>query len=339
MGKRNLMVGAGLIAAIVALGYGQQLIEPAADAATAQAPMFEVDPLWPKPLPNHWLLGSAIGVGVDSRDHVFVIHRRQSFNTRTEIGAAMDPPTGDCCFAAPNILEFDPDGNLVNSWGGPGEGYEWPSSNHGLSVDPKDNIWIGGNGRSDSHILKFSRDGEFLAEYGEPGAEADSNSLTSFGDLRMGADYEAGHDKILVHEDSYLGIVGSAAHQLVMESIFKQDEIKVDFSSRLTVFETFRLLHPVLKDKYFLNAKDEDDDPYESTQIDLQRHAHAPRHRLADSVQCHTRCVCCRRHHRILGHPNGIWPADLCGQTQHCQARRRSIDRHLDEPTRHQQPV
>jgi ATP-dependent HslUV protease subunit HslV len=94
-----------------------------------------------------------------------------------------------------------------------------------------------------------------------------ADSLTSFGDLRMGADYEASHDKILMHDDSYLGIVGSAAHQLVMESIFRQDEIKVDFSSRLAVFETFRLLHPILKDKYFLNAKDEDDDPYESTQI------------------------------------------------------------------------
>lgn len=95
-----------------------------------------------------------------------------------------------------------------------------------------------------------------------------ADSLTSFGDLRMGADYEASHDKILSHDDSHLGIVGSAAHQLVMESILKQDEIKIDFSSRLAVFETFRSLHPILKDKYFLNAKDEDDDPYESTQID-----------------------------------------------------------------------
>ena len=95
-----------------------------------------------------------------------------------------------------------------------------------------------------------------------------ADSLTSFGDLRMGADYEAGHDKILSHGNSYLGIVGSAAHHLVMESILQQDEVKVDFSSRLAVFETFRSLHPVLKDRYFLNTKDEDDDPYESTQID-----------------------------------------------------------------------
>lgn len=95
-----------------------------------------------------------------------------------------------------------------------------------------------------------------------------ADSLTSFGDLRLGADYDADHDKILKHGSSYLGIVGSAAHQLVMESILKHEDVNVDFSSKLAIFETFRSLHPVLKDKYFLIAKDEDDDPYESTQID-----------------------------------------------------------------------
>ena len=69
----------------------------------------------------------------------------------------------------------------MNAWGGPGEGYTWPSSNHGISIDPMDNIWIGGNG-ADSHVLKFSRDGEFLASYGEVGAQMPaSNSETSFG--------------------------------------------------------------------------------------------------------------------------------------------------------------
>jgi DNA-binding beta-propeller fold protein YncE len=179
--KRNQLIGAGLLSAIVVLGYGQWLIESVADASTGQAPSFEVDPLWPKPLPNHWVLGSAIGVGVDSRDHVYVIHRRQSFNTRTEIGATMDPPTSECCIPAPNILEFDPAGNLVNTWGGPSDDYEWPASNHGLTVDHKDNIWIGGNGRGDSHILKFTRDGKFLAQIGKPGMEANSNTDQHFG--------------------------------------------------------------------------------------------------------------------------------------------------------------
>jgi DNA-binding beta-propeller fold protein YncE len=178
--KRNLFLGAALVTLVAGLGIGQAAIEARAGAAVT-APRFEVDPMWPKPLPSPWVLGSAIGVGVDSRDHVFVIHRRDSFNERTEIGAATDPPTGECCIPAPNILEFDPDGNLVNSWGGPGDGYEWPTSNHGITIDPKDNVWIGGNGAQDSHILKFSRDGRFLMQIGRPGQPVDSNSREHFG--------------------------------------------------------------------------------------------------------------------------------------------------------------
>ena len=179
--KRDLVIGGSLIAAIAALGIGQVALGAATNAPAVDVPTFEVDPLWPKPLPNHWILGSAIGVGVDSRDHVFVIHRRESFNERTEIGAYTEPQTASCCIPAPNILEFDPEGNLVNSWGGPGEGYEWPESNHGLTLDPMDNVWIGGNGRGDSHVLKFSRDGKFLAQYGVPGQGADSHDTESFG--------------------------------------------------------------------------------------------------------------------------------------------------------------
>jgi len=100
-----------------------------------------------------------------------------------------------------------------------------------------------------------------------------ADSLTSFGDLKLNSVYDAAHDKILRFDENYLGIVGSAAHQLVLESVFASKKIVdkkigIDFSSRLSIFESFRALHPVLKEKYFLNAKDEDDDPYESTQID-----------------------------------------------------------------------
>ena len=100
-----------------------------------------------------------------------------------------------------------------------------------------------------------------------------ADSLTSFGDLKLSNMYDAAHDKILRFEENYLGIVGSAAHQLVLESVFASKKvvdkkIDLDLSSRLSIFESFRALHPVLKQKYFLNAKDEDDDPYESTQID-----------------------------------------------------------------------
>jgi len=183
MNKRNLYAASAVIVAIVALGFGQNALENAAQAKSKEAPMFEVDPFWPKPLPNHWILGATIGIGVDSRDHIYIIHRRDTFNERTEIGAATDPVTADCCIPAPNVLEFDPAGNLVNHWGGPGEGYTWPVSNHGITIDHKDNVWIGGNGRSDSHILKFSRDGRFLAEYGTPGSDTDSLSSVNFGSV------------------------------------------------------------------------------------------------------------------------------------------------------------
>ena len=183
MTKKNLYAAGAVVAGLVALGCAEKALDSAAQAQGKQAPMFEVDPFWPKPLPNEWILGSTIGIGVDSRDHIYIIHRRDTFNERTEIGAATDPVKAECCIPAPNVLEFDPDGNLVNHWGGPGEGYTWPSSNHGITIDQNDNIWIGGNGRTDSHILKFSRDGEFLAEYGTPGADTDSNALDHFGSV------------------------------------------------------------------------------------------------------------------------------------------------------------
>jgi DNA-binding beta-propeller fold protein YncE len=179
--KRNLILGGTLALAIAALGFGQAALQASIDRQV-QAPMFEVDPFWPQPLPNHWVLGSAIGVGVDSRDHVFIVHRGLStLNERTEAGAATDPPTGECCLAAPPVLEFDPDGNLVGHWGGPGEGYTWPESNHGISLDHNDNVWIGGNGQGDSHILKFTRDGRLLMEIGKVAQPVNSNSTESFG--------------------------------------------------------------------------------------------------------------------------------------------------------------
>jgi DNA-binding beta-propeller fold protein YncE len=183
--KRSLMLGAALVALILALGVGQAALDATQDQMV-QAPTFEVDPMWPKPLPNHWILGSTIGVGIDSRDHVFIIHRGEStLEPRTESGADASPSRGECCRAAPPVLEFDPQGNLVNSWGGPSPEYVWPLSNHGIAVDDKDNIWIGGNGRdstrSDSQILKFTHEGKFLAAYGLPNQPANSNSLEHFG--------------------------------------------------------------------------------------------------------------------------------------------------------------
>ena len=183
MRKRNLFIGAGFVALIIALGVGSTVLERsvAAQGNGLEAPMFEVDPFWPKPLPNHWILGSTIGVSVDSRDHVWIIHRQTTFAARTEIGAAQDPPVSECCIPAPNILEFDPEGNLVSYFGGPSDDYEWPTSNHGIWVDHKDNVWIGGNGRSDAHILKFSRAGEFLMQVGKSGGRASGRMVRGRG--------------------------------------------------------------------------------------------------------------------------------------------------------------
>lgn len=167
-------------AAVLAVGAGEVIADASAEPAAREAPMFVVDPFWPKPLPNHWILGMTVGVAVDSRDHVYIINRPNSFNEVTEIGAAADPKLSDCCLPAPEVLEFDPEGNLFNYWGGPGDGYTWPASNHGLTVDSEGNIWLGGNATTDSHILKFSREGDFLEQFGIPGMEIDSHARDHF---------------------------------------------------------------------------------------------------------------------------------------------------------------
>ena len=182
MRRRTIILVGSAAALVLALGVGQAALQAATDAQAVKAPRFEVDPYWPKPLPNHWVIGSAIGVGIDSRDHVFIIHRGDStLNQRTEVGADANPPIGECCRSAPPILEFDPAGNLVKAWGGPASGYEWPNSNHGITVDDKDNVWIGGNGVGDSHILKFTHDGKFLMQIGTPKQQVDSKAMDHFG--------------------------------------------------------------------------------------------------------------------------------------------------------------
>jgi len=177
--SRNLILGGGLFAAIAALGLGQAAVEARAALQTVEAPRFEVDPLWPKPLPNGWVMGTVIGVGVDSRDHIYIVHRG-NINPATEGAADADPPLAECCSAAPPVMEFDQAGNLISAWGGEGEGFDWPASNHGIAIDHLDNVWIGGNGPQDSHIVKFTRDGRFLAQYGGPTPGVDSRSEDRF---------------------------------------------------------------------------------------------------------------------------------------------------------------
>jgi DNA-binding beta-propeller fold protein YncE len=136
--------------------------------------------MWPKPLPNHWLLGNVIGVGVDFQDHIWIVHRSAATLDRKEIYAAADPPLADCCIGAPPVIEFDQQGNVVHAWGGPGAGFEWPESNHGIVVDGKGVVWIGGNGANDGHILKFTREGKFVKQFGFAYASAGSNDPWAF---------------------------------------------------------------------------------------------------------------------------------------------------------------
>jgi DNA-binding beta-propeller fold protein YncE len=120
----------------------------------------------------------SIGVAVDAQDHVWIVHRP---DTVSEKEAAAEQKTGACCSKAPPVLEFDRAGNLIGHWGGPGQGYEWPESNHGITIDYKGNVWIGGNGTNDAQILKFTQDGKFLAQYGHAGKTAGSNNTENFG--------------------------------------------------------------------------------------------------------------------------------------------------------------
>lgn len=168
-------------------------------ASQRQAPRFEVDPLWPKPLPNHWVLGSVTGVAVDSQDHIWIVHRGADSLGNNEKGAILNPPTG-CCVPAPQVLEFDQAGNLLSHWGGSGQGYDWPQSTGGIAVDHKGNVWIAAAGQGtppagggapaasgaragaskpqDAHVLKFSRAGQFLLQIGHAGKVEGSESKT-----------------------------------------------------------------------------------------------------------------------------------------------------------------
>jgi hypothetical protein len=180
--KRDLFVVVTLLALVAVLAIGQRMLEnrAIAEAAGVQAPMFEVDPLWPKPLPNHWRIGSTIGVSVDAQDHVWIIHRPETLQEKERYPLA-NPPASSCCFPAPPVLEFDQAGSLIASWGGKAEGYEWPVSNHGITVDYKGNVWIGGNGQGDAQVLKFSQSGKLLMQIGHQKKSQGSNDTANFG--------------------------------------------------------------------------------------------------------------------------------------------------------------
>ena len=168
-------------------------------AANVKAPKFVVDPFWPKPLPNGWLLGQSVGVSVDSKDNVWIVHRPGSLEIG-EVHATTTPKIAACCAPAPDVLAFDQSGNLIAHWGGPGEGYDWPDANHGITVDSQGNVWLGGAGKGrgtgpvangqdievggvesyhDNMILKFDQHGKFLFQIGKPNTSKGSNDVAN----------------------------------------------------------------------------------------------------------------------------------------------------------------
>ena len=155
---------------LVAAGIGAQQV------STLRPPAFELDPKWPA-IPNNWVLGEVSSIAVDSRDHIWVLHRPRSI------------PAEKRANAAPPVLEFDTAGKLLSSWGGDGAGFDWPEREHGISVDAKGFVWITGNGgwpkpvpggSTDDMILKFTNAGKFVMQIGHRGqskGDADTTNV------------------------------------------------------------------------------------------------------------------------------------------------------------------
>jgi DNA-binding beta-propeller fold protein YncE len=164
-----ILVPVALGAMVIGPGSSDVRVSAAqADRATLPPPpTFRVDPAWPT-IPNNWQLGQVSSVSIDGQDHVWVLQRPGTLE-------ASEKPR-----AAPPLLEFDPSGRLVQAWGGPGQGYDWPTSEHGVYVDPAGFVWIGGNGQNDHQILKFTRAGRFVMQIGRAGrskGNADTENL------------------------------------------------------------------------------------------------------------------------------------------------------------------
>ena len=158
------------------------LVEPRASgqASRSRVPRFEPDPLWAEALPNKWVTGQVGGLAVDSHDNLWVFHRPTTI-PEGERGAALNPPQSECCIPAPSVLEFDANGKFLQAWGGPGQGYEWFASEHGIFVDAKDNVWLSGSAQSDNQILKFTSKGKFLLQIGHAGKNRGSNDTENLG--------------------------------------------------------------------------------------------------------------------------------------------------------------
>lgn len=171
-------VAAALLVPATARAQGANAKVAPGSPTADQLPIYVVDPTWPPTLPNDWILGDIRGLFADDDDHLWVIHMPSSL-TPQEIGAAVTPPIADCCIPAPPVLELDPEGKVLQAWGGPGPGYTWFNQEHGIYIDHNGFVWMGtSNGM---HVMKFTKDGKHLLTIGEPGINKGSNDPNHLG--------------------------------------------------------------------------------------------------------------------------------------------------------------
>ena len=168
-----------IVATVLALLWTISLPQAAAQDGIRlpDNPQFKVDPFWPQLLPNNWTLGELAGITVDAQDNIWAIQRPKTLFL-WERAAAENPPIAICCVPAPPVIQFDPSGKVLRAWGGPGQGYEWPSTEHGITIDHKGNVWVAGNGKNDGMVLKFAADGKFLMQIGHAGPSKGSGDTT-----------------------------------------------------------------------------------------------------------------------------------------------------------------
>jgi hypothetical protein len=218
--SRNILLGTVFAAAIAGLGGGQNVFSSGSAQAQGMGegdvmvPKFEVDPLWPKPLPNGWVIGQTIGLSTDSRDNIWIIHRPGSLEQKESYGTRKE---ADCCTAAPDVLEFDQAGNLLHHWGKVA-GHDWPTSNHGITVDAQGNVWLGANGAGQPSPNAPGSAAQFAAARG---ARAPAPALAPASGATAGAEAGGGslcvqgkyHDSFMLkftQDGKFLGEIGRA---------------------------------------------------------------------------------------------------------------------------------
>lgn len=202
--RRRLIVGGSVAALALALVTGCSAIDE-----EGGVPMFQVNGLWPQPLEYPSILGPISGVEVAPDGNILIVTTDEGFSAINEINSVTG--TGDCCTPTQAVLEYAPDGSLVAEWGGEDQGYPWLASPHGIGVDPEGNVWIGGGVAQsgggfgggavetsiDTHILKFSRDGQHLMTIGDVEGDVGSQSTTSFGGAN-GFSFDADANEVYV---------------------------------------------------------------------------------------------------------------------------------------------